>query len=209
MIPTGRTDKNTATTLPKRVLGVTVLRRVGDVNVSAYNSISKVLAPFLHGMCAMPAWSRLGSTVALPIAQQKSCDASTHVWRKPMTTLTQPGLSSLIDRLFAEADAAEHSRWPAAADDRGDYRQYYGQLKDQPLPVSRATAKPLWTLGPTLTQAISCPSKSFDLNVHVPRGGLAQRPGKKIHQPQLKQVKQAFSYMASGAHFGKAAISTK
>ena len=24
-----------------------------------------------------------------------------------MTTLTQPGLSSLIDRLFAEADAAE------------------------------------------------------------------------------------------------------
>jgi hypothetical protein len=56
-----------------------------------------------------------------------------------MTTLTQPGLSSLIDRLFAEADAAEHSRWPAAADDRGDYRQYYGQLKDQPLPVSRAT----------------------------------------------------------------------
>jgi hypothetical protein len=55
MIPTGRTDKNTATTLPKRVLGVTVLRRVGDVNVSAYNSISKVLAPFLHGMCAMPA----------------------------------------------------------------------------------------------------------------------------------------------------------
>ena len=63
-----------------------------------------------------------------------------------MTTLTQPGLSSLIDRLFAEADAAEDARWPVAAGDRADYRQYYGQLKDQPLPVSRATGKLLYML---------------------------------------------------------------
>ena len=63
-----------------------------------------------------------------------------------MTTLTQPGLSSLIDRLFAEADAAEGARLPAAADDRADYRQYYGQLKDQPLPVSRATGTLLYML---------------------------------------------------------------
>ena len=63
-----------------------------------------------------------------------------------MTTLIQPGLSSLIDRLFAEADAAEDARWPAAADDRADYRQYYAQLKDQPLPVSRATGRLLYML---------------------------------------------------------------
>ena len=63
-----------------------------------------------------------------------------------MTTLIQPGLSSLIDRLFAEADAAEDARRPAAADDRADYRQYYGQLKDQPLPVSRATGRLLYML---------------------------------------------------------------
>jgi hypothetical protein len=63
-----------------------------------------------------------------------------------MTTLTQPGLSSLIDRLFAEADAAEDARWPAVAGDRADYPQYYGQLKDQPLPVSRATGKLLYML---------------------------------------------------------------
>ena len=63
-----------------------------------------------------------------------------------MTTLTQPGLSNLIDRLFAEADAAEDARWPAAAGDRADYRQYYGQLKDQPLPVSRATGTLLYML---------------------------------------------------------------
>jgi len=63
-----------------------------------------------------------------------------------MTTLIEPALSSLIDRLFAEADAAEDARRPAAADDRTDYRQYYGQLKDQPLSVSRATAKLLYVL---------------------------------------------------------------
>ena len=63
-----------------------------------------------------------------------------------MTTLTQPRLSSLIDRLFVEADAAADARRPAAAHDRADYRQYYGHLKDQPLPVSRATGKLLYIL---------------------------------------------------------------
>jgi predicted O-methyltransferase YrrM len=62
-----------------------------------------------------------------------------------MTTLIEPGLSSLIDRLFAEADAAAAARWPATGD-RADYRQYYGQLKDQPLPVSRDTGKLLYML---------------------------------------------------------------
>ena len=64
-----------------------------------------------------------------------------------MPTLTQPALSMLIDRLFAEADAAENERWPATrADDREDYRQYYGLLKDQPLPVSRTTGRLLYML---------------------------------------------------------------
>jgi predicted O-methyltransferase YrrM len=64
-----------------------------------------------------------------------------------MSTLTQPALSMLIDRLFAEADAAENERWPVTrASDRDDYRQYYGLLKDQPLPVSRATGRLLYML---------------------------------------------------------------
>ena len=64
-----------------------------------------------------------------------------------MPTLTQPALSMLIDRLFAEADAAENERWPATrAGDREDYRQYYGLLKDQPLPVSRTTGRLLYML---------------------------------------------------------------
>jgi predicted O-methyltransferase YrrM len=64
-----------------------------------------------------------------------------------MSTFTQPALSILVDRLFAEADAAQNERWPAMrASDRGDYRRYYGLLKDQPLPVSRATGKLLYML---------------------------------------------------------------
>lgn len=64
-----------------------------------------------------------------------------------MSTLTQPALSMLIDRLFAEADAAENERWPVTrASDRGNYREYYGLLKDQPFPVSRATGRLLYML---------------------------------------------------------------
>jgi predicted O-methyltransferase YrrM len=65
----------------------------------------------------------------------------------PMSTLTEPALSSLIDRLFAEADAAQKARFPAMGGiDRSDYRKYYTRLKDQPLPVSRDTGKLLYML---------------------------------------------------------------
>ncbi len=64
-----------------------------------------------------------------------------------MSTLTEPALSSLIDRLFAEADAAQKARFPAMGEiDRSDYRKYYTLLKDQPLPVSRDTGKLLYML---------------------------------------------------------------
>ena len=62
-----------------------------------------------------------------------------------MTTLAEPTVSILLDRLFAEADAAEDARRHETeslspeqrATDRADYRQFYGRLKDQPLAVSR------------------------------------------------------------------------
>ncbi len=64
-----------------------------------------------------------------------------------MSTLTEPALSALLDRLFAEADVAENARWPATrGSDRSDYRKYYALLKDQPLPVSRATGTLLYML---------------------------------------------------------------
>ena len=71
-----------------------------------------------------------------------------------MTTLTQPTLSILLDRLFAESDALEdvfrremESLSPEQrAADRADYRQFYARLKDHPLPISRTTGKLLYLL---------------------------------------------------------------
>ena len=64
-----------------------------------------------------------------------------------MSTLTEPALWNLIDRLFAEADAAQKARFPAMGGiDRSDYRKYYTRLRDQPLPVSRDTGKLLYML---------------------------------------------------------------
>lgn len=68
-----------------------------------------------------------------------------------MTTLTQPTVSTIIDRLFAEADAAEARRGvdfssARRAADPNNYLQYYARLKDQPLPVSRATGRLLYML---------------------------------------------------------------
>jgi predicted O-methyltransferase YrrM len=64
-----------------------------------------------------------------------------------MTTLSEPKLSTLIDRLFAEANAAENARWPSTrGTDRSDYHKYYTLLKDQPLAVSRDTGTLLYML---------------------------------------------------------------
>jgi len=71
-----------------------------------------------------------------------------------VTTFTDSTLSRLLDRLFAEADAAEDAYPDAASDpssgqragDPGDYLHFYGLMKDQPLPVSRATGKLLYML---------------------------------------------------------------
>lgn len=64
-----------------------------------------------------------------------------------MPTLNESKVSALIDRLFAEADAAENARWPSTRGvDRSDYLAYYGRLKDQPLAISRDTGKLLYML---------------------------------------------------------------
>jgi predicted O-methyltransferase YrrM len=64
-----------------------------------------------------------------------------------MTSLSEPKLSTLIDRLFAEANAAENARWPSTrGTDHSDYRKYYTLLKDQPLAVSRDTGTLLYML---------------------------------------------------------------
>lgn len=74
-----------------------------------------------------------------------------------MTTLTSAPVAPLLERLFAEAEAADPRMDPAFAsipsDERlrlmrskADYREFYARLKDYPLPVSRDTGRLLYML---------------------------------------------------------------
>jgi len=82
-----------------------------------------------------------------------------------MTTLTTTPLSPLLSRLFQEADAASPQIIPAAPElmedrerlmrSKTDYLEYYGRLKDFPLPVSRETGTLLYML------ARSCGARSI------------------------------------------------
>jgi predicted O-methyltransferase YrrM len=74
-----------------------------------------------------------------------------------MTTLTAAPLAPLLTRLFEEADAAEPETVAAVADlsdeeqarlrqSKTDYREFYGRLKNAPLPVSRETGALLYML---------------------------------------------------------------
>jgi len=74
-----------------------------------------------------------------------------------MTTLTTTPLAPLLNRLFEEADAASPLESPAAAAlsdaermrlmrSKTEYRDFYGQLKDFPLAVSRETGVLLYML---------------------------------------------------------------
>lgn len=74
-----------------------------------------------------------------------------------MTTLATAPLAPLLDRLFDEADAASPATIPALAAlsaeehqrlmrSKTDYLDFYGQLKDLPLAVSRETGVLLYML---------------------------------------------------------------
>ena len=74
-----------------------------------------------------------------------------------MTTLTTAPLAGLIDRLFHEADQVSWADNPALANmadgdharlmqSKTEYREFYGAMKDMPLPVSRETGVLLYML---------------------------------------------------------------
>lgn len=79
--------------------------------------------------------------------------------------LAKAPLAPLIDRLFADADAASPMHDPQFADRLGDrarlmlsktdYPEFYGALKDYPLPVSREAGRLLYML------ARSCKARSI------------------------------------------------
>jgi predicted O-methyltransferase YrrM len=73
------------------------------------------------------------------------------------TTLTSDPIAPLLDRLFKEADATSPASIPAfaklSAEERTrlmrsktEYLEFYGQMKDVPLPVSRETGLLLYML---------------------------------------------------------------
>jgi predicted O-methyltransferase YrrM len=80
--------------------------------------------------------------------------------RKPetcMSTLTTAPLAPLLDRLFEEAAAVSPAASPAVANlsaeervrlrrSKTDYLDFYGRLKDLPLPISRETGALLYML---------------------------------------------------------------
>lgn len=74
-----------------------------------------------------------------------------------MTSIISDPLATLLDRLFQEADTASPATIPALAAlspeererlmrSKTDYLDFYGQLKDLPLAVSRETGKLLYML---------------------------------------------------------------
>ncbi len=74
-----------------------------------------------------------------------------------MNTLTSEPLASLLQRLFDEADKTSPWTSPELADlsqqdqlrlmrSKTEYRDFYGRLKDMPLPVSRETGTLLYML---------------------------------------------------------------
>lgn len=74
-----------------------------------------------------------------------------------MTTLATAPLASLLERLFAEADATSPSTIPAVAElpraeherlmrSKTEYVDFYARLKDLPLAVSRETGRLLYML---------------------------------------------------------------
>jgi predicted O-methyltransferase YrrM len=71
-----------------------------------------------------------------------------------MNTLSSPRVVRVLDRLFAESDASEAAMNAAVAGtdvpsmitSRAGYREFYGLLKDIPLPVSRETGALLYML---------------------------------------------------------------
>src|SRR5690349_2357216 len=74
-----------------------------------------------------------------------------------MSTLTSAPVAPLLQRLFGEADAISMASIPGLAELSADerarlmhsksgYREFYGRLKDVPLPVSRETGALLYML---------------------------------------------------------------
>lgn len=120
-----------------------------------------------------------------------------------MTLLSHPTVATLLDRLYAEADAlmpatrAVFAGVPEAEQDRlmrskADYRDLYGRLKDMPLPVSRATGALLYMLARgSRAQTIVEFGTSFGLSTLHLAAALRDNGGGRLITSEFESTKVA------------------
>ena len=120
-----------------------------------------------------------------------------------MTTLVSAPVAPLLDRLFAEADAASPMANPVFASipdeerlrlmrSRADYRHLYAQLKDYALPVSRDAGRLLYMLArATNVRAIVEFGTSFGLSTLHLAAALRDNGGGRLITTEFEPSKVA------------------
>ena len=120
-----------------------------------------------------------------------------------MTTLVSAPVAPLLDRLFAEADAASPMTDPAFASipdeerlrlmrSRADYRHLYAQLRDYALPVSRDAGRLLYMLArATNVRAIVEFGTSFGLSTLHLAAALRDNGGGRLITTEFEPSKVA------------------
>jgi len=114
-------------------------------------------------------------------------------------TLNSPQIVRLLDRLFMEADASEPALEAVAQSDashlltsKTEYRQFYGLLKDVPLPVSRETGHLLYMLTcSTRAQSILEFGTSFGVSTIYLAAALRDNGGGQIITTEFESAKAA------------------
>src|SRR5579875_1826904 len=114
-------------------------------------------------------------------------------------TLNSTHIVRLLDRLFAEADASEpaldamrHSDAAGLVTSKTGYRQFYGLLKDIPLPVSRETGSLLYMLArSTRAQSILEFGTSFGVSTIYLAAALRDNGGGRIITTEFEPEKAA------------------
>ena len=112
-------------------------------------------------------------------------------------TLNSPHIVRLLDRLFDEADASKPSLEAVAQSDalrlltsRTEYREFYGLLKNIPLPVSRETGQLLYMLArSTGTQHVLEFGTSFGVSTIYLAAALRDNGGGRIITTEFESSK--------------------
>lgn len=115
-----------------------------------------------------------------------------------MNTLSSPCVVRVLDRLFDEADASEPARAAAVKGtdvstmitSRTGYREFYGLLKEIPLPVSRETGELLYMLvRATRAQAVLEFGTSFGVSTTYLAAALRDNGGGRIITTEFEASK--------------------